>query len=77
MANVRWKLRETMARLKVTNVQLAEYLGISKTAVSDLRVSDTFPRIDGARLAGIAKALTELSGQQVSIFDLMEELRDD
>lgn len=77
MPNVRWKLREIMARYKITNVKLAEKLEITKTAVSDLRTSDTFPRIDGGRLANIAKALSDLSGAKISIFDLMEEIEDD
>jgi DNA-binding Xre family transcriptional regulator len=72
MTQVKWKLRELMARHKITNVQLAEYLGISKTAMSDLRRADTLPRIDGDRLISIAKGLSELSGEETTIFDLME-----
>ena len=54
---LRWRLREVMARGKVSNRELAKRLGVHETSVSRLRGADTMPRIDGETLEQLCKAL--------------------
>ncbi len=54
---LRWRLREVMARDRVTNRELAERLGVHETSVSRLKTSDTMPRIDGEQLEKLCRAL--------------------
>jgi DNA-binding Xre family transcriptional regulator len=71
----RWKLAELMARNKITNKELAEYLGMRPNSITDLRKADSMPRINGEQLDRIASAITALSkiGETVCGVDLLEE----
>ena len=46
-----------MARKKITNRELAKRLGLHETSVARLKAGDTMPRIDGATLENICRAL--------------------
>ncbi|MGG6294468.1 helix-turn-helix domain-containing protein [Leptolyngbya sp. AN02str] len=54
---VRWRLRELMARQRVTNKELAEQLGIHPNAVSRMKNQDTLPHIGGETLNALCKYL--------------------
>lgn len=59
---IRWKLREVMARKKVTNRDLAQAIGIHEGSVSRLKSADEMPRIDGKTLEQLCQVLNcELS----------------
>ena len=58
MLMLRWRLREVMARKKMTNRELAQILGVHETSISRLKTSDTMPRIDGNTLERLCAALT-------------------
>ncbi len=57
MLMLRWRLREVMARRKMTNRELAQILGVHETSISRLKSSDTMPRIDGNTLERLCEAL--------------------
>ena len=54
---LRWKLREVMARQKVTNRELAQRIKVHETSISRLKGQDTMPRIDGETLENLCQAL--------------------
>lgn len=55
---IRWKLREIMAREKMTNRELAAKIGMHENSVSKLKSQDTLPRIGGETLNEICRALS-------------------
>ncbi len=57
---IRWRLREVMARYHIKAVDLAKEMGISANAISNLRKSDTMPRLDGDSLNKLCNALNKL-----------------
>jgi putative transcriptional regulator len=57
---LRWKLREVMARGKITNRELALAMQVHETSISRLKTADTMPRIDGETLNNICFCLTKL-----------------
>ncbi len=57
---LRWKLREIMARVKMTNRELAHVLGAHETSVSRMKTSDTMPRIDGKTLNHLCNSLNHI-----------------
>ncbi|MCC0175817.1 helix-turn-helix transcriptional regulator [Waterburya agarophytonicola K14] len=57
---LRWKLREVMARAKITNRELAAELKVHETSVSRMKTADTMPRIDGDTLENLCNCLTKL-----------------
>jgi DNA-binding Xre family transcriptional regulator len=54
---IRWKLNEVMARKRMRNKDLAEYLDITENSVYRLRKADDMPRLTPQRLEGICAAL--------------------
>ena len=58
---IKWRLREVMARYRIKAVHLAEELGVSPNAVSNLRNSESMPRIDGSSLNKLCNALNKLA----------------
>jgi putative transcriptional regulator len=68
---IRWRLRELMARKRITNEELAEKLGINRVSVSRLKNTDTMPRINGDTLNQICLAL------EVTPADLLEFIPED
>ncbi len=71
---IRWKLKEVMARYDITGVDLAKELGVNEAAVSNLRNSKTIPRIGGAKIQNLCKALCKLAGTKIKFADLYEEI---
>jgi len=57
---LRWKLREVMARAKITNRELATALNVHETSVSRMKTADTMPRIDGNTLDNLCNCLIKL-----------------
>lgn len=57
---LRWKLREVMAKGKLTNRELAQSMGFHETSISRLKTADTMPRIDGHTLNNLCISLTKL-----------------
>lgn len=58
---IKWRLREVMARYRIKSIDLAKEMGISPNAVSNLRKSDTMPRLDGESLNNLCNALNTLA----------------
>jgi putative transcriptional regulator len=54
---IRWRLREIMARERITNKSLAELMGVHPNAISSLKNQDTMPRIGGETLNSLCKFL--------------------
>ena len=73
---IRWRLNEIMARHRVLAKELAEEMGISDNAISNLRRAETMPRIDGKRFNQLCASLTKLSKihEPVTPYDLIEYL---
>ncbi|NER99443.1 MAG: helix-turn-helix transcriptional regulator [Symploca sp. SIO1B1] len=57
---IRWKLRELMARVKITNRELAQYLGVHETSVSRMKNTNKMPRMDGDSIDALCVALTKI-----------------
>lgn len=79
---LRWKLREVMARGKLTNRELAQTMGVHETSISRLKTADTMPRIDGDTLNHLCNSLTKLfraKGQEAVItpMELFDYIPDD
>ncbi|AGY57036.1 helix-turn-helix domain-containing protein [Gloeobacter kilaueensis] len=68
---IRWRLREVMARKRITGRDLASALDLHETSISRLRASDTMPRLDGEQLNALCQALDCTPG------DLLEYIPDD
>lgn len=71
----KWRLAEVLARHKIKNKELADYLGVRQNTIADLKKADSMPRIDGKKLDEIAAAITALSkiGETVRGIDLLED----
>lgn len=79
---LRWRLREIMARGRITNRELAQRLHRHETSISRMKNSDTMPKMDGDELNSLCNVLTEIlkeRGQDVVIthVDLMQHSPDD
>lgn len=61
VGKVSWKLRETMARRKITNKALAIALGVHVVSISRLKSQDTLPAIGGDEVEKIRTAINTLS----------------
>ena len=76
---IKWRLREIMARYRIKGIELAQEIGISTNAVSNLRNSETMPRIDGQSLNNLCNALNKLAlnpEREITPNDLIEYTRD-
>lgn len=54
---IRWKLREVMARKKITNRDLAKEMDMHEGSISRLKAADEMPRLDGKTLERLCEAL--------------------
>lgn len=72
VGKVSWKLRETMARRKITNKSLAEKLGSHPVSISRLKAQDTLPAIGKDEIERIRIAINELSQEVFGICTLSE-----
>lgn len=76
---IRWCLREVMARYKIKAIDLAQEMGLSANSISNLRNSDTMPRIDGSSLNNLCNALNKLAPdapEEISPITLIDYTRD-
>lgn len=67
---IRWRLREVMARQRMTNKRLAELMGVHPNAISSLKNQDSFPRIGEETFNALCKFL------DCTPFDLIEYIPD-
>jgi DNA-binding Xre family transcriptional regulator len=58
---IKWRLREVMARYRIKAKDLAKELKLSANAISNLRQSETMPRLDGDSLNRLCNALNTLA----------------
>ena len=68
----RWRLSEVMARYRISGVDLAQELGVTRQAVSNMKNRAQMPRMDGQQLDQLCEALSKLSGKQITVADLLE-----
>jgi len=59
---IRWRLKEVMARHNIKAIDLAREMGVDTNTVSNLRVAETMPRINGERLNELCYHLNRLRG---------------
>lgn len=72
---IKWRLREVMARYHIKAIDLAKEMGVSANAISNLRKSDTMPRLDGDSLNNLCNALNKLAlnlGEQITPTSLID-----
>ncbi|MBD1857707.1 MULTISPECIES: helix-turn-helix domain-containing protein [Leptolyngbya] len=79
VSRIIWKLRETLARRRVTNKALADEIGLHPTNVSRLKNRDTLPAIGSDDIERIRVAITKLSSEEFGVCTLSElvELKED
>lgn len=79
VSRVIWKLRETLARRRITNKALADEIGLHATNVSRLKNRDTLPAIGNDDIEKIRLAITRLSSDEFGVCTLSEliELREE
>jgi len=56
-----WKLREAIAKRKITVVALASEMGVCESTISHLKGKDKLPKIGADRIEEIRKAIDNLS----------------
>ena len=78
-ARVLWKLREVLARRKITNNALAEKIGLHPVNISRLKSRNTLPAIGSEAIERFRVAITELSRETFGVCTLSEliELEED
>lgn len=78
-SKVTWKLREVLARRKITNKALAEKVGLHPTNISRLKSRDTLPAIGSEDIERFRVAITDLSKDVFGVCTLSEliELKED
>lgn len=72
VSRVTWKLREVLARRRITNKALAEKMGIHPTNISRLKNRDTLPAIGNDEIERFRIAITELSQESFGACTLSE-----
>lgn len=76
---IKWRLREVMARYRIKAIDLAKEIGVSPNSVSNLRNSDSMPRLDGSSLNNLCNALNKLAinlEEEITPFTLIDYTRD-
>jgi DNA-binding Xre family transcriptional regulator len=76
---IKWRLREVMARYRIKAVDLAEEIGVSPNSVSNLRNSESMPRLDGSSLNNLCNALNKLAinlEEEITPITLIDYSRD-
>jgi putative transcriptional regulator len=72
VSKVGWKLREVMARRKITNKALADELKVHPTTISRLKTQDVLPEIGGEVLGQLINAINKLSVEGFGCCSLSE-----
>jgi len=76
---IRWRLREIMARYRIKAIDLAEDMQVSANSVSNLRNSESMPRLDGSTLSKLCNSLNKLATnleEEITPMSLIEYSRD-
>lgn len=76
---IKWRLREVMARYRIKAVDLAKEIGVSPNSVSNLRNSESMPRLDGSSLNNLCNALNKLAinlEEEITPITLIDYTRD-
>ena len=76
---IKWRLREVMARYRIKAIDLAKEIGVSPNSVSNLRNSESMPRLDGSSLNNLCNALNKLAinlEEEITPFTLIDYTRD-
>lgn len=60
-----WRLRELMARHKMTNRKMAQLTGMHENSISHLKKQDTLPEIGGETLEKLCHALNCTPGDLI------------
>lgn len=79
---IHWRLGELMARHRIKGADLAEFLGVSNNAVSNLKQARTMPRITGETLNQLLTGLNQLADPLtkealITLADLMDWVPDE
>ena len=69
---IRWKLREVMARRRISNKALAEAMGLHYTSIGRAKSQDIMPELGGETLAKYIDVINRLSADQYGICSLEE-----
>ena len=72
---IRWRLREVMARYNITGRDLAKSMNLSESAMVRMRSNQTMPRIGGDRLKSLCDQLNHLATEKDKVItpaDLIE-----
>lgn len=75
VGKVAWLLRETMARRKIKNKDLAEKLNKHPVTIARLKAQDTLPEIGNDAIEEIRKAITDLSEGSFGVCTLAELIK--
>lgn len=76
---IKWRLREVMARYRIKAVDLAQEIKVSPNSVSNLRNSESMPRLDGSSLNNLCNALNKLAinlEEEITPITLIDYTRD-
>jgi DNA-binding Xre family transcriptional regulator len=71
---IQWHLREVMRKYRIQPGELAQVMGMSRNAITNLR-QPTMPRIDGQRLNQLLVALNQLRPTGSELISLGELMR--
>jgi putative transcriptional regulator len=79
VGKVSWKLRECMARRRITQSALADAVGSHQASISRLKNQDLLPEIGSDRIEQIRKAIEALSFDRYGVCSMSEliEVSDD
>ena len=79
---IKWRLAEVMGLYGIKTKDLAEQVGITAGALSNLRRSQTMPRIDGNRLTDLINGINTINNARhnptkITPHDLIGWISDD
>jgi putative transcriptional regulator len=72
---IEWKLSELMARHRIKVIDLAAEMKVAPIAISNLRKKE-MPRLTRDTLVSLMASLRKLSGQDISLQNLMDYKED-
>jgi len=72
MSKILWKLREVLARRKISNKALAKKMNVHETTISRIKSLETLPAIGNDAVEEYRSAITDLSEERFGICKLSE-----
>lgn len=72
VGRITWKLREVLARRKITNKALAAEMGVHATHISRIKSRDTLPAIGSEEIERFLTAINALSSEEFGVCNLSE-----